>query len=49
MAFRTVRLADEWALRRLVVCVRSFDDLTPHARLLVEHLARAGSSNKPSA
>lgn len=33
-----VRLADEWATRRLSVCVRSEEELTPPARSLFEHL-----------
>lgn len=39
MSFRIVRLADPWAKRRLLVCVRRFAELSPHARRLVEHLS----------
>lgn len=39
MAIRRVRLSDRWATRLLKICVRRFDDLTPYARQLVEHLA----------
>ena len=34
----TVRLTDPWAERHLKICVRDFDDLTPHARQVVEYL-----------
>lgn len=40
MAIRAVPLSDPWALRRLSICVRSFDALPAHARRLVEHLAQ---------
>jgi len=40
MAIRALALTDAWALRRLVICVRRLDALPPHARRLVEHLAR---------
>ncbi|WP_158747784.1 LysR substrate-binding domain-containing protein [Acidisphaera sp. L21] len=33
-----MRLEEVWALRRLVICVRTLEDLTPAARLLVDHL-----------
>jgi len=33
-----VRLAEEWAIRPLSVCVRAEDELTPPARSLFEHL-----------
>lgn len=32
------RLTDRWALRRLIICCRRFDDLPVHAQRLVEHL-----------
>lgn len=38
----SVRLADDWATRRLSVCVRSEEELTPPARDLFEHLASSG-------
>ena len=39
----SVRLADEWATRRLSVCIRSEAELTPPARSLFMHLASGGS------
>jgi DNA-binding transcriptional LysR family regulator len=41
MAIRVVALEDDWALRRLTICVRRLDDLPPYARDLVAHLATA--------
>jgi hypothetical protein len=38
MAFKMVALSDEWALRHLLVCARSFSALPVHARDLVEYL-----------
>jgi molybdate transport repressor ModE-like protein len=32
-------LKDEWATRRLMLCARAFDALSPHARLLADALA----------
>ena len=40
----TVRLSDDWALRRLAVCVRRLDRLPAHARRLVEHLVASGQA-----
>jgi DNA-binding transcriptional LysR family regulator len=37
-AIKVVQLTDAWALRTLVICVRRFDELSEHARHLVEHL-----------
>jgi DNA-binding transcriptional LysR family regulator len=37
-AFRTIRLTDTWAPRRLTICVRSFAGLLPAGQRLVEHL-----------
>lgn len=39
MAIRVLPLADAWALRELRLCVRRFDELSAHARRLIEHLA----------
>ncbi|MGQ9368946.1 LysR family transcriptional regulator [Azospirillum sp. ST 5-10] len=39
-----VRLVDDWAVRRLSVCVRAADDLAPPARDLVAHLASDGAA-----
>ncbi|HEY4254136.1 MAG TPA: LysR family transcriptional regulator [Roseomonas sp.] len=38
LAIRAVRLSDAWATRRLSVCTRGMDDLSPFARELVAHL-----------
>lgn len=38
MAIKAIPLSDEWAARRLLLCIRDFDDLSPHARELVNHL-----------
>lgn len=43
LALVVVRLADPWAMRRLVIGVRRLSALSPHARRLVEHLIAAGS------
>jgi DNA-binding transcriptional LysR family regulator len=37
-AVRVVRLSDAWAHRRLALCLRELEDLTPLARLLMAHL-----------
>lgn len=39
----SVRLMDDWATRRLSVCIRSEEELTPPARDLVAHLAARGA------
>ena len=33
-----ISLTDEWAIRRLLLCVREFNQLSVHAKRLVEHL-----------
>ena len=38
MAISAVALSDAWALRELTICIRSFAELPPYARQLVEHL-----------
>ncbi len=38
MAIRSVRLTDAWAKRRLSLCMRQRDSLSPHTRRLVEFL-----------
>lgn len=38
-----IRLQDEWATRRLSLCVRDEDDLTPPARELFDHLSSTGA------
>ena len=45
LAVRTVTLAEPWAQRRLVLCVRSYESLSSVSRLLVDHLrASAGAA-----
>jgi DNA-binding transcriptional LysR family regulator len=39
---KRVRLADAWARRNLVVCVRDLNELPVHERHLLEHLLSAG-------
>lgn len=39
-----VPLADPWADRRLSLCARRFDDLSAHARALVDELARQAAT-----
>ncbi|GLS17772.1 LysR family transcriptional regulator [Labrys miyagiensis] len=39
-----LRLTDDWADRRLVVCARTFEALPVHARLFVDALVNAGSA-----
>jgi DNA-binding transcriptional LysR family regulator len=39
-----LRLMDEWADRRMVVCARSFDALSAHARLFIDEIARRGAA-----
>jgi hypothetical protein len=38
MAITAVAWTDHWAVRELTICIRSFDELPPYARQLVEHL-----------
>ena len=40
---RIVTLKEPWARRRFAICYRHHDQLSPAARLLVEHLAQAGT------
>jgi DNA-binding transcriptional LysR family regulator len=40
MALHRIELIDEWAVRKLTICVRRRADLPTYARELVEHLAR---------
>ncbi len=39
MKLTSVRLADDWAIRRFSVCTRAQDDITPAARALAGHLS----------
>jgi DNA-binding transcriptional LysR family regulator len=41
MAIVPVTLTDRWAVRELTICIRSFEELPPYARQLVEHLRTA--------
>ncbi len=43
MAVRVMPLSDAWARRRLALCLRSPEELTPHARLLLEHVRTAAA------
>ena len=45
---KSIVLADTWALRELVICVRRLANLTPEARQLVEHLAGDAGLEKPA-
>lgn len=38
MALHRIELTDEWALRKLMICVRRLEDLPLHAQELVRHL-----------
>jgi DNA-binding transcriptional LysR family regulator len=40
MAIQIIQLTDRWAPRHFTICVRSFESLPPHAKLLVEHLKK---------
>jgi DNA-binding transcriptional LysR family regulator len=40
MSIHRIDLADEWAVRKLTICVRRRDDLPIYARELVQHLAK---------
>jgi DNA-binding transcriptional LysR family regulator len=42
LAIHVIQLTDAWALRKLVICVRRFKDLSPHAKQLIEHLKTRG-------
>jgi len=41
MAIHRIELTDEWALRKLTICVRRREDLPLYAQALVRHLASA--------
>ena len=42
MPIAMIRIRDSWAYRKLVICARSFKVLPRPAKLLVEHLRKAG-------
>jgi len=41
-----VPLRDDWATRRLTLCARRFEDLSPHAKMLADALAPLESSGR---
>jgi DNA-binding transcriptional LysR family regulator len=43
MSLHRIELADDWALRKLTICVRKLDDLPLYAQELVRHLANQKS------
>lgn len=43
-----IGLADSWAAREIKICVRRYADLSPAARLLVDHLGAAAAWQAPS-
>ena len=45
-SFVVVRLTDTWAVRKLMLCVRSVDDLSDHAKQLIDHLKALGTKRK---
>ena len=49
LAIQVVQLADSWAVRKLVICVRRFEDLSPHAKNLIEHLRTRRATRSMSA
>src|SRR5262249_28676509 len=42
MSIQRIELSDEWAVRKLTICVRRQADLPVYARELVRHLAQPG-------
>jgi DNA-binding transcriptional LysR family regulator len=42
MSIQRIELSDEWAVRKLTICVRRQADLPVYARELVQHLAQPG-------
>jgi len=43
MSIHRIELIDEWAVRKLTICVRRQADLPAYARELVRHLAEPAS------
>jgi molybdate transport repressor ModE-like protein len=43
MAIAVIPLTDAWAVRELTICIRSFGELPPYTRQLVEHLRAAAA------
>jgi len=46
-AFSVIPLTDAWARRRFAICFRDEESLSPSARLLLDHLERAGRRPRP--
>lgn len=46
MRLHRIQLTDEWALRRLTICVRKLADLPTYAQELVRHLAQEGDAQR---
>lgn len=47
MNLRVVRLADDWATRQLMLCVRDFDRQPLHIREFIEHIREPASPQEP--
>ena len=45
-SFVVVRLTDTWAVRKLILCVRSVDELSDHAKQLIDHLKASGRAKR---
>lgn len=45
---KSIVLADAWAVRELVICLRRLANLTPEARLLAEYLGGGSAADKPA-
>jgi DNA-binding transcriptional LysR family regulator len=46
-AIEVIGLTDEWATRRLSICCREYNELSDHARRLIDHL-RASDPASPT-
>jgi DNA-binding transcriptional LysR family regulator len=46
MALRSVSLTDSWAMRRLSICFRAIEELSPSVRDLVEHLGTQAGADR---
>ena len=49
MSIHKLELSDEWAVRKLTICVRRQADLPVYARELVRHLAQPAAADRPAA
>ncbi|MDQ7835119.1 MAG: LysR family transcriptional regulator [Humidesulfovibrio sp.] len=47
MNLRVVRLADDWATRQLMLCVRDFDRQPLHIREFIEHIREPATPQEP--